>query len=104
MGVLFDVMFLNHLAADIGFFRQLNQLLGGGRISQSGVRGYEKDAAVGIISHDAFSRFVTAGRATPERHALSYPVLCKQFGTRCGFMFGSDELFAIYIEVYECSH
>ncbi len=42
MGVLFDVMFLDHLAADIEHLERLNQLLGGGRISQSGVRGYEK--------------------------------------------------------------
>jgi len=42
MGVLFDVMFLDHLATDIEHLERLNQLLGGGRISQSGVRGYEK--------------------------------------------------------------
>src|SRR5208337_2371633 len=35
-------------------------------------------------------------RGTPERHALSYPVLCKQFGTRCDRVFGSDELLAIH--------
>jgi NTE family protein len=42
MGVLFDVMFLDHLATDIEHLERLNQLLGGGRISQSGVRGCEK--------------------------------------------------------------
>jgi NTE family protein len=42
MGVLFDVMFLDHLATDIEHLERLNQLLGRGRISQSGVRGYEK--------------------------------------------------------------
>ncbi|MGZ3699802.1 MAG: patatin-like phospholipase family protein, partial [Bdellovibrionota bacterium] len=42
MGVLFDVMFLDHLATDIEHLERLNQLLGGGRISQSSVRGCEK--------------------------------------------------------------
>ena len=42
MGVLFDVMFLDHLATDIEHLERLNQLLGGGRISQSGVKGCEK--------------------------------------------------------------
>ena len=42
MGVLFDVMFLDHLATDIEHLERLNQLLGGGRISQSGVQGCEK--------------------------------------------------------------
>jgi len=42
MGVLFDVMFLDHLATDIEHLERLNQLLGDGRISQSGVRGCEK--------------------------------------------------------------
>lgn len=42
MGVLFDVMFLDHLATDIEHLERLNQLLSGGRISQSGVRGCEK--------------------------------------------------------------
>jgi NTE family protein len=42
MGVLFDVMFLDHLATDIEHLERLNQLLGGGRISQSGIEGCEK--------------------------------------------------------------
>jgi NTE family protein len=42
MGVLFDVMFLDHLATDIEHLERLNQLLGEGRISQSGVEGCEK--------------------------------------------------------------
>jgi NTE family protein len=42
MGVLFDVMFLDHLAADIEHLERLNQLLGGGRIGQSGMEGCEK--------------------------------------------------------------
>jgi NTE family protein len=42
MGVLFDVMFLDHLATDIEHLERLNQLLGEGRISQSGIQGCEK--------------------------------------------------------------
>ena len=38
MGVLFNVMFLDHLATDIEHLERLNQLLGDGRISQSGDR------------------------------------------------------------------
>jgi len=42
MGVLFNVMFLDHLATDIEHLERLNQLLNGGQISQSGVKGCEK--------------------------------------------------------------
>ena len=42
MGVLFNVMFLDHLATDIEHLERLNQLLDGGRISQSGNEGCEK--------------------------------------------------------------
>jgi NTE family protein len=42
MGTLFNVMFLDHLATDIEHLERLNQLLGGGRISQSGLEGCEK--------------------------------------------------------------
>ncbi len=42
MGVLFNVMFLDHLATDIEHLDRLNQLLGSGHISQSGIEGCEK--------------------------------------------------------------
>lgn len=42
MGVLFDVMFLDHLTADIEHLERLNQLLSQGQISQPGVDGCEK--------------------------------------------------------------
>jgi len=42
MGVLFNVMFLDHLATDIEHLERLNQLLSGGQISQSGINGCEK--------------------------------------------------------------
>ncbi len=42
MGVLFNVMFLDHLATDIEHLERLNQLLGDGQIRQSGIEGCEK--------------------------------------------------------------
>jgi len=42
MGVLFNVMFLDNLDTDIEHLERLNQLLGGGRISQSSIKGCEK--------------------------------------------------------------
>jgi NTE family protein len=42
MGVLFNVMFLDHLATDIEHLDRLNKLLREGQISQSGVEGCER--------------------------------------------------------------
>jgi len=42
MGVLFNVMFLDHLATDIEHLERLNQLLADGKISQSRMEGCEK--------------------------------------------------------------
>ena len=42
MGVLFNVMFLDHLATDIEHLERLNDLLTRGRISQSGQNGCEQ--------------------------------------------------------------
>jgi NTE family protein len=42
MGVLFNVMFLDHLATDIEHLERLNQLLGSGQISQAGIQGCER--------------------------------------------------------------
>jgi NTE family protein len=42
VGVLFNVMFLDHLATDIEHLERLNQRLGNGHIVQSGFEGYEK--------------------------------------------------------------
>ena len=42
MGVLFNVMFLDHLATDIEHLERLNQLLSSGLISQSGTDGCER--------------------------------------------------------------
>jgi NTE family protein len=42
MGVIFNVMFLDHLATDIEHLDRLNTLLREGQISQTGVEGCEK--------------------------------------------------------------
>src|SRR5271169_1135641 len=42
MGVLFNVMFLDHLATDVEHLERLNQLLISGHISQLGIEGCEK--------------------------------------------------------------
>jgi NTE family protein len=42
MGVLFNVMFLDHLATDVEHLDRLNKLLSEGQITQTGVEGCEK--------------------------------------------------------------
>ena len=42
MGVIFNVMFLDHLATDIEHLDRINKLLREGQISQSGIEGCEK--------------------------------------------------------------
>lgn len=42
MGVLFNVMFLDHLATDVEHLERLNQLLSNGHISQTGIEKCEK--------------------------------------------------------------
>ena len=42
LGVLFDVMFLDHLATDIEHLERVNQLLSSGTITQAGIEGCER--------------------------------------------------------------
>jgi NTE family protein len=42
MGILFNVMFLDHLATDVEHLERLNQLMRSGQIKQAGVEGYEE--------------------------------------------------------------
>jgi NTE family protein len=46
MGVLFNVMFLDHLATDLEHLEHLNQLLNDGHIQQLGIEGHEKIRSV----------------------------------------------------------
>ncbi|HEX4920280.1 MAG TPA: patatin-like phospholipase family protein [Candidatus Bathyarchaeia archaeon] len=49
MGVLFDVMFLDHLATDIDHLERLNQRLNDGHINCLGVEGYQTIRPLGIF-------------------------------------------------------
>jgi NTE family protein len=46
MGILFNVMFLDHLATDLEHLEHLNQLLNDGHIQQLGIPGHEKIRSV----------------------------------------------------------
>src|SRR5664279_434397 len=80
MGVLFNVMFLDHLATDIEHLERLNQLLGSGQISQSGLEGCEK------------MRPLTSLHITPsvdlsqlaEQHQRDMPYLIQYFVSSLG--------------------
>ncbi|MGA9642180.1 MAG: patatin-like phospholipase family protein [Terriglobales bacterium] len=49
MGVIFNVMFLDHLATDIEHLDHLNQLLNDGHINQLGIEGHERIRALGTL-------------------------------------------------------
>ncbi len=49
MGVLFNIMFLDHLATDIEHLERLNQLLKDGHINQLGIEGGQKIRPVGTF-------------------------------------------------------
>ena len=49
MGVLFNVMFLDHLATDIEHLERLNQLLNDGHINQLGIEGGQKIRPLGTF-------------------------------------------------------
>ena len=49
MGVLLNVMFLDHLATDIEHLEHLNQLLNDGHINQLGIEGHEKIRPLGTF-------------------------------------------------------
>jgi len=100
MGVLFNVMFLDHLATDVEHLERLNQLLKEGHISQTGLEDV-KDAASASPSDHPVRRFVRTGSATPARHAVSDSVLHKWFGTRCRVVLRPDELPAIHAKIHQ---
>src|SRR5208337_252126 len=80
MGILFNVMFLDHLATDIEHLERLNQLLGSGQISQAGIEGCEK------------MRSLTTFLITPsvdlsqlaEQHQKDMPYLIQYFVSSLG--------------------
>ena len=75
MGVLFNVMFLDHLATDIEHLERLNQLLGGGHISQTGIDGCEK---MGPLATFLMTPSVDLSQLA-EQHQRDMPYLIQYF-------------------------
>jgi NTE family protein len=49
MGLLFNVMFLDHLATDVEHLERLNQLLNDGHITQLGIEGHQRIRPLGTF-------------------------------------------------------
>jgi NTE family protein len=80
MGVLFNVMFLDHLATDIEHLERLNQLLGGGHISQTGMEGCEK---MGPLATFLMTPSVDLSQLA-EQHQRDMPYLIQYFVNSLG--------------------
>ncbi|MGB8012009.1 MAG: patatin-like phospholipase family protein [Terriglobales bacterium] len=80
MGVLLNVMFLDHLATDIEHLEHLNQLLNDGHINQLGIEGHEKIRPIGT--------FIIAPSANlsdlADQHRKHLPALIQYFVTSLG--------------------
>ena len=104
LGILFDVMFLDHLAADIEHLERLNQLLSSGAISQSGIEGCERMRPLATL---LITPSVSLSKVAQD-HQRDMPYLIQYFinslGRDAGFMRRSDELFAIHIALHQGSH
>ncbi len=80
MGVLFNVMFLDHLATDVEHLERLNQLLSSGHISQLGIEGCEKMRPLTVLQV-APSVDLTAVAA---QHQKDMPYLIQYFVNSLG--------------------
>lgn len=80
MGVLCNVMFLDHLATDIEHLERLNQLLGGDKISQSGIEGCEK---MRPLASFLITPSVNLSRLA-EQHQKDMPYLIQYFVNSLG--------------------
>ncbi|MGD1082464.1 MAG: hypothetical protein ABR881_29455, partial [Candidatus Sulfotelmatobacter sp.] len=80
LGVLLNVMFLDHLATDIEHLEHLNQLLTDGHINQLGIEGHEKIRPLGT--------FVIAPSVNlsdlAEQHQRDLPTLIQYFVSSLG--------------------
>ena len=103
LGVLFNVMFLDHLATDIEHLERLNRLLSGGQVKQAGLEGCERVRPFTSADY-AVGQFDRTCRAPPAGHALPHPVLRQQPGTGCGFLCRPDELPAVHSQVHYRPH
>jgi len=75
VGLLFNVMFLDHLATDIEHLERLNRLLESGRISQSGLEGCEKMRPLTTL---VITPSVDLARLA-EEHRTDMPYLIRYF-------------------------
>jgi NTE family protein len=80
MGVIFNVMFLDHLATDVEHLERLNQLLSSGQISQTEVEGCEKMRPLTVLQI-APSLNLTEVAA---RHQKDMPYLIQYFVNSLG--------------------
>ncbi|HET8668992.1 MAG TPA: patatin-like phospholipase family protein [Terriglobales bacterium] len=80
MGVLFDVMFLDHLTTDVEHLMRLNQLLSAGRLNLDGVEGYEQ---IRPLTPLLITPSVDLSRVA-EQHQKEMPYLIQYFVTSLG--------------------
>jgi len=80
LGVLLNVMFLDHLATDIEHLEHLNQLLNDGHISQLGIEGHEKIRPLGTF---IISPSVNLSDLA-EQHQRDMPTLIHYFVSSLG--------------------
>jgi NTE family protein len=75
MGLIFNVMFLDHLATDIEHLERLNELLGNGHINESGVDGCER---MRPLTQLLMTPSVDLGQLA-EQHQRDMPYLIQYF-------------------------
>jgi len=80
MGVLFNVMFLDHLATDVEHLERLNQLLETGQISQSGLERCEKMRPLTVMQVTPSVNLTEVAR----HHQRDMPVLIQYFVNSLG--------------------
>jgi NTE family protein len=80
LGVLLNVMFLDHLATDIEHLEHLNQLLNDGHISQLGIEGHERIRPLGTF---IISPSVNLSDLA-EQHQRDMPTLIHYFVSSLG--------------------
>ena len=75
LGILFNVMFLDHLATDIEHLERLNQLLSSGEISQAGIEGCERMRSLAAL---LITPSVSLSKVAQD-HQLDMPYLIQYF-------------------------
>ena len=80
MGVLFNVMFLDHLATDVEHLERLNQLLETGQISQAGLERCEKMRPLTVMQVTPSVNLTDIAR----HHQRDMPVLIQYFVNSLG--------------------